>query len=238
MAVGAVRFVPEGADLPALRAAVTSCRGCDLYLRASQAVFSRGNADAPLVLVGEQPGDEEDRAGLPFVGPAGRLLVGALREVGISPGDAYVTNVVKHFKFEQRGPRRIHQKPGPVEIGACRAWLTAEFALLKPRVVVALGATAAQALAGMQFRVTRDRGKLWPWPQSAGYPEDFPVVDPPAQFLATLHPSAILRADDRDRAYAGFRADLAVAARALRERPAAPPPDGAPPQPMKVPSSA
>jgi uracil-DNA glycosylase len=215
MAIGAHRFVPDAADLEQLRSAVRGCEGCDLFRNASQAVFSRGRADAPLVMVGEQPGDEEDKAGLPFVGPAGRLLVNALREVGIAPDSAYVTNVVKHFKFEQRGKRRIHQKPGPVEIGACRPWLVAEFALLAPRVVVALGATAAQALAGASFRVTRSRGELMPWPAAAQYPEDFPVVGPPAQFLATLHPSAVLRADDRDETYAGFCADLSVVARAL-----------------------
>ena len=120
MAIGAHRFVPDAADVEQLRSAVSGCQGCDLFRNATQAVFSRGGANAPLVLVGEQPGDEEDKAGLPFVGPAGRLLVDALREVGISPDSAYVTNVVKHFKFEQRGKRRIRQKPGPVEIGACR----------------------------------------------------------------------------------------------------------------------
>jgi DNA polymerase len=216
MVVGAQQFVPERSDVEALREAVRECRGCDLYRAASQAVFSRGRTDAPLVLVGEQPGDEEDRHGLPFVGPAGRLLVQALRQVGIAPDQAYVTNVVKHFKFEQRGPRRIHQKPGPVEIGACRPWLTAEFALLTPRVVVALGATAAQALAGAEFRVTRSRGQFLPWPQSAAHPEDFRAIDPPARFLATLHPSAVLRADNQDVAYEGFRADLAMVADALR----------------------
>jgi DNA polymerase len=122
--------------------------------------------------------------------------------------------VVKHFKFEQRGRRRIHQKPGPVEIAACRPWLTAEFALLTPRVVVALGATAAQALVGGEFRVTRSRGQLLPWPQSAAHPDDFPVV-PNAQFLATLHPSAVLRADNQDVAYDGLKADLALVAKAL-----------------------
>ncbi len=218
MAIGAHRFVPDAADLELLRSAVGRCQGCDLFQNATQAVFSRGRADAPLVLVGEQPGDEEDKAGLPFVGPAGRLLVNALREVGIAPDSAYVTNVVKHFKFEQRGKRRIHQKPGPVEIGACRPWLVAEFALLAPKVVVALGATAAAALVGPSFRVTRSRGELMPWPAVAQYPDDFPVVTPPAQFLATLHPSAILRADNRDEAYSGFRADLSVVAQALAIR--------------------
>jgi DNA polymerase len=216
MAVGARQFIPDHSDVDALRKAVQDCRGCDLYRDTTQAVFSRGRVDAPLVLVGEQPGDEEDRRGLPFVGPAGRLLVQALRDVGIAPEEAYVTNVVKHFKFEQRGPRRIHQKAGVVEIAACRPWLTAEFALLTPRVVVALGATAANALAGAEFRVTRSRGQLMPWPESAAHAEDFPVLDPPARFVATLHPSAILRADNQQIAYDGFTADLAIVARALR----------------------
>ena len=214
MVVGAARFVPEHSNVETLRSAVAGCRGCDLHAPATQAVFSRGRVDAPLVLVGEQPGDEEDRHGLPFVGPAGRLLVRALREIGIAPDDCYVTNVVKHFKFEQRGPRRIHQKASPVEIGACRPWLTAEFALLRPRLVVALGATAAQALAGGEFRVTRSRGQLLQWPAAAAHPEDFPDV-PGGRFLATLHPSAILRADNQDVAYEGFLADLAVVARIL-----------------------
>jgi DNA polymerase len=215
MAVGARQFIPDDSDVDTLRKAVQACRGCDLYRDTTQAVFSRGRVDAPLVLVGEQPGDEEDRRGLPFVGPAGRLLVQALREVGIAPDEAYVTNVVKHFKFEQRGPRRIHQKAGVVEIAACRPWLMAEFDLLSPRIVVALGATAAQALVGAQFRVTRSRGQLLPWPESAAQAEDFPVLDPPARFLATLHPSAVLRADNQQIAYDGFRADLAVVATAL-----------------------
>jgi DNA polymerase len=215
MAVGAQEWVPETSEVATLREAVQRCHGCDLYKDATQAVFSRGAVNAPVVLVGEQPGDEEDKRGLPFVGPAGRLLVKALQEVGIAPDQAYVTNAVKHFKFEQRGPRRIHQKPGVVEIAACRPWLTAEFALLTPRVVVALGATAAQALAGSAFRVTQSRGQLLPWPESARHPEDFPVLDPPARFLATLHPSAVLRADDRDQAYEGLTADLAVVAAAL-----------------------
>ncbi len=212
---GAQQFVPEGASLEQLRSAAAGCRGCDLHRDATQTVFSAGLIDADYVLVGEQPGDEEDKRGRPFVGPAGRLLVQAMLEVNLDPKRAYVTNVVKHFKFEQRGQRRIHQKPGPVEIGACRPWLTAEFALLRPRVVVALGATAAAALAGPSFRVTRSRGELLPWPESAGHPEDFPTIDPPARFLATLHPSAILRADNRDLAYEGLRADLAIVAQTL-----------------------
>jgi uracil-DNA glycosylase family protein len=215
MAVGAQQWVPETSDVQTLREAVQQCHGCDLYRHATQAVFSQGRADAPVVIIGEQPGDAEDKEGLPFVGPAGRLLTKALQEVGIATDQAYITNAVKHFKFTQRGPRRIHQKASAGEITACRPWLAAEFALLTPRVVVALGATAAQALAGSSFRVTRSRGQLLPWPESARHPEDFPELDPPAQFLATLHPSAILRADDRDQAYEAFKADIAVVASAL-----------------------
>ncbi|HLT10014.1 MAG TPA: UdgX family uracil-DNA binding protein [Micromonosporaceae bacterium] len=217
-AAGAEPFVPAGADLHRLREAVQDCRGCDLYRAATQAVFSTGHATAPIVLVGEVPGDEEDKAGRPFVGPAGRVLRRALRDVDIDPEQTYVTNVVKHFKFSLRGKRRIHQKPSPFEIDACRPWLRAEFALLDPRIVVALGATAAQALAGASFRVTKSRGVLMPWPESAHRPEDFPTRSPGAQFLATLHPSAILRADDQEEAYEGFRADLAVVAAALASR--------------------
>jgi uracil-DNA glycosylase family protein len=167
------------------------------------------------MLVGEQPGDREDREGHPFVGPAGRELDRGLEAAGLERDEVYITNAVKHFKFTQRGPRRIHQKASAGEITACRPWLAAEFALLTPQVVVALGATAAQALAGSSFRVTRSRGQLLPWPESARHPEDFPELDPPAQFLATLHPSAILRADDRDQAYEAFKADIAVVASAL-----------------------
>jgi uracil-DNA glycosylase len=201
-----------------LRAAARDCRGCDLYRHATQVVFSSGAADAPVVFVGEQPGDVEDRRGQPFVGPAGAVLARALAEVGIDPEQTYLTNAVKHFKFRPapRGKRRIHDKPGPVEIGACRPWLTAEFRVLRPRLVVALGATAAQALAGPSFRVTRTRGQLLPWPDVAQHPEDFPKLDPPARFMATIHPSAVLRSDDRDEAYAGFAADLAAGAAVLR----------------------
>jgi DNA polymerase len=217
---GAEPFVPDDAGLAELRAAADGCRGCDLYRRATQAVFSSGPADAPIALVGEQPGDVEDRRGEPFVGPAGALLTKALGEVGVAPGQAYLTNAVKHFKFHEspRGKRRIHDKPGRVEIVACRPWLVAEFALLRPRVVVALGATAAGALMGPAFRVTRSRGELMAWPASAQHPEDFPQLDPPARFMATVHPSAVLRADDRKKAYELFVSDLAVAADALAGR--------------------
>jgi DNA polymerase len=217
-APGAERFVPAKAGLGDLRDAAHGCRGCDLYRHATQVVFSSGPADASIVLVGEQPGDVEDREGEPFVGPAGNLLTKALTEVGVPPERTYLTNAVKHFKFHEspRGKRRIHDKPGSIEIVACRPWLVAEFAVLRPRVVVALGATAASALMGPAFRVTKARGELMPWPASARHSEDFPEIDPPAQFMATVHPSAVLRSDDRAAAYQAFAADLAVAAKALR----------------------
>jgi uracil-DNA glycosylase len=218
MTLTAERFVPEPADLGTLREAAHACRGCDLYRHATQVVFSSGPPDASVVMIGEQPGDVEDRRGLPFVGPAGAVLSRAMDEVGISPDHTYLTNAVKHFKFhpDSRGKRRIHDKPGRAEIVACRPWLTAEFRVLRPRIVVALGATAAQALAGSAFRVTKSRGQLLGWPEVAQHPEDFAVQDPPARFLATIHPSAVLRADDRDAAYAGFAADLAVVAEVLK----------------------
>jgi DNA polymerase len=165
------------------------------------------------VFVGEQPGDVEDQQGLPFVGPAGRLLRDAVGDAGIDPAGVYITNAVKHFRFELRGRRRIHQNPGPAHITACRPWLVAEFALLKPQLVVVLGATAAKALLGPAFRVTRSRGELMPWPASAQHPDDFPVAE--IQALATIHPSAVLRADDRDTAYKGLVDDLRVAAAAV-----------------------
>ena len=194
-------------SLPALRQAAKECRACDLWERATQTVFGEGEALAPLMLVGEQPGNDEDLAGRPFVGPAGKLLERALVEVGIERADAYVTNVVKHFSWEQRGKWRIHKKPNGREIAACRPWLDREMALVKPRVVVCLGATAAQALLGASFRVTRERGKFVPAPFA-------PHV------LATVHPSSILRAADeksRHAAFEQFVADLRVAAGALME---------------------
>lgn len=207
-------YVPARAGLAELRRAANDCRGCDLYRNATQAVVSSGPVDAPIVLVGEQPGDQEDRRGEPFVGPAGRVLARALTQVGLPAEQAYLTNAVKHFKFSTRGSsrRRLHDKPHRSEILACRPWLRAEFGLLRPTVVVALGATAASALAGPSFRVTRHRGKLMEWPEVAEHPDDFPRTDPPARFLATVHPSSVLRADDREAAFASFAADLAVAA--------------------------
>jgi uracil-DNA glycosylase family protein len=211
----ATDFVPAGADLTELRAAARACKGCDLWENATQTVFSRGGSDARVVLVGEQPGDVEDRRGEPFVGPAGVLLRRAVGDAGLDPDDLYVTNAVKHFKNQLRGKRRIHQTPDRIEITACRPWLLAEFAQLAPKVVVVLGATAALALLGPSFRVTRQRGVLMPWPESAYHAEDFAQPGGSAHVLATLHPSAVLRADDRDAAYAGLVADLGVAAGAL-----------------------
>ncbi|MEV0152323.1 UdgX family uracil-DNA binding protein [Micromonospora sp. NPDC050686] len=225
-APGAQQFIPPQADtIDQLRAAATGCRGCELYRDASQTVFGRGDESARVVFVGEQPGDLEDQKGLPFVGPAGRVLRRAVDDAGIDPGHIYLTNAVKHFRFELRGKRRIHQTPDRVHITACRPWLVAEFARLRPDLVVVLGATAAKALLGPSFRVTRQRGELMPWPAAAQRPEDFarvPVDDtgkvadaPPARLLATIHPSAVLRADNQDVAYDGLVADLKVAARAL-----------------------
>jgi uracil-DNA glycosylase len=223
MADSAEPFVPATQDLAELREAAKACRGCHLYENATQTVFGRGRVNAALVLVGEQPGDVEDQRGLPFVGPAGVLLRRAVGDADLDPDEIYLTNAVKHFKFTQRGPRRIHQTPDRIEITACRPWLTAEFALLRPRGIVALGATAAQALFGPSFRVTRSRGELMPWPASAATPDDFPQLDEDTFALATLHPSAVLRADDREETYAGLVADLTVAAKALKKGQAAQP---------------
>jgi uracil-DNA glycosylase len=196
-------FDTEYTSLKAVREAAAGCRACDLYKNATQTVFGEGSPKAELVLVGEQPGDEEDLAGKPFVGPAGRLLDGALEEAGIDRKLAYVTNVVKHFKWQPRGKRRIHQKPNAAEIAACRPWLDAELSLLKPKVLVCLGATAAQALLGRQLRVSKDRGV----PVQSDLA---PVV------MATVHPSSILRSDDREAEMALFVEDLRRVAEALR----------------------
>ncbi|GGR69880.1 uracil-DNA glycosylase [Micromonospora fulviviridis] len=226
-APGAQEFIPPQADtIDELRAAAAGCQGCELYRDASQTVFGRGDESARVVLVGEQPGDMEDQKGLPFVGPAGRLLRKAVDDAGIDPGHIYLTNAVKHFRFELRGKRRIHQTPDRVHITACRPWLVAEFARLHPEIVVVLGATAAKALLGPTFRVTKQRGELMPWPAAAQHPEDFARVPvdsagtvadaPAARLLATIHPSAVLRAENQDVAYDGLVKDLKVAARALR----------------------
>jgi uracil-DNA glycosylase family protein len=211
---GAQQWVPpHPRSIDELKAAAGDCRGCELFENATQTVFGRGAPNAKIVFVGEQPGDVEDRRGLPFVGPAGHLLREAVDDAGIDPADLYITKAVKHFRFEPRGARRIHQSPGPAHITACRPWLVSEFSLLKPELVVILGATAGKALLGPSFRVTRSRGQLMPWPASAQHPEDFPIAD--IQALATIHPSAVLRADDRDTAYRGLVDDLKVAAAAV-----------------------
>ncbi|BCB87780.1 UdgX family uracil-DNA binding protein [Phytohabitans suffuscus] len=211
----AQEFVPDRArTLDELKAAAPSCKGCDLYQDATQVVFGRGDAHARVVFVGEQPGDIEDQKGLPFVGPAGHLLRRAVDKAGLDPAHIYITNAVKHFRFELRGRRRIHKTPDRVHIEACRPWLVSEFALLRPEVVVVLGATAARALIGPSFRVTQQRGQVLDWPAAAQRPADFPVE--PAKLVATIHPSAVLRADNQDIAFDGLVADLRVVAGALR----------------------
>ncbi|MBO4163812.1 UdgX family uracil-DNA binding protein [Micromonospora antibiotica] len=221
---GARQFIPpQAGTLAELRTAAAGCRGCELHRDATQTVFGRGDESARVVFVGEQPGDLEDQHGLPFVGPAGRLLRRAVDDAGLDPAHLYITNAVKHFRHELRGRRRIHQTPDQVHIVACRPWLVAEFARLRPELVVVLGATAAKALLGPAFRVTRQRGALLPWPAAAEHPQDFTraSVDdtgtdaPAARLLATIHPSAVLRADNQEIAYRGLVDDLTVAARAL-----------------------
>jgi DNA polymerase len=202
----AADFLPARLSLAALREAALGCTACPLWRTGTQTVFGEGLKRARLLLVGEQPGDREDLEGRPFVGPAGRLLDEALAEAGIDRADAYVTNAVKHFKWVGRGTRRIHQKPNWGEVAACRPWLEAELAVVRPEVLVCLGATAAQALLGREVRVTRDRGR----------PLDSALA-PVA--LATVHPSSILRAPDdesRRRERSLFVDDLRVAAAALR----------------------
>jgi DNA polymerase len=211
---GAQEWVPPSPrSIDELKAAAAGCKGCELFASATQTVFGRGAPHARILFVGEQPGDVEDQHGLPFVGPAGRLLREAVDDAGIDPADLYITNAVKHFRFELRGRRRIHQTPGPAHITACRPWLVAEFSMLKPELIVVLGATAAKALLGPEFRITRSRGRLMPWPASAQHPGDFPVAE--IQAIATIHPSAVLRADNRDVAYGGLVDDLRVAAAAV-----------------------
>ncbi len=200
----AAPFVPENATLPQLADAVQSCTGCDLYRHATQAVPGEGPRKARVVMVGEQPGDQEDRSGKPFVGPAGRLLDDALAEAGIARSDVYVTNAVKHFKFEERGKRRIHKKPSTTEIDACYPWLSAELAAVRPRLIVCLGATAARAVIGRQHELMKQRGNFF----------EHAIAE---AVTATVHPSAILRAPDpeqRKRDFAAFVEDL----KAVRKR--------------------
>lgn len=215
--MSAQEFVPAGADLDRLREAAKGCRGCGLHRDATQTVFGRGDASARVVMVGEQPGDMEDQRGLPFVGPAGHLLRRGVDDAGLDPAHLYITNAVKHFKFSLRGKRRLHQTPDRTEIRACRPWLVAEFAQLRPEAVVVLGATAAKALLGPDFRITRSRGQVLPWPASAEAPDEFPEHDH-AFLVATTHPSAVLRADNREIAYAALVDDLRVVKRELDTR--------------------
>src|SRR5438552_8148006 len=203
---GAGALIPNKGSLDELRAAAAECEACPLYKNATQTVFGEGPEGAAVMFVGEQPGDSEDLAGHPFVGGAGKLLDRCLQAAGVDRGQAYVTNAVKHFKWVPRGTRRIHSKPGSMEIAACFPWLEAEIAAVKPRIIVALGATAAQALFGKAFRVTRDRGRLIPsrWAPYA---------------LATVHPSSMLRAPDeetRHRETQRFVEDLKKLADVLR----------------------
>ena len=200
-------WVPAGAGVDDLRQAATACRGCELWEPATQVVFSAGNPKAALMLVGEQPGDQEDRRGIPFVGPAGQLLQRALAEAGIAVGDVYVTNAVKHFRFTERGKRRIHATPQITHIKACRPWLEAEIDDVDPALIVCLGATAAKSLLGPGFRLTQQRGVILEQPA--------PVVS--RRVLATLHPSAVLRTQgpEHDEAFAGLVSDLRTAAAAV-----------------------
>jgi uracil-DNA glycosylase len=196
--------VPETTSLKVVREAATGCTACPLYKNATQTVFGEGPRNPPMMLVGEQPGDSEDLSGKPFVGPAGKIMDRALEEAGINRTEVYVTNTVKHFKWEPRGKRRIHQKPNSRDIAACRPWLEAELRLVKPGLLVCLGATAAQAIFGPSFRVTRERGKVLS-SSLAG------------KVVATVHPSSLLRQPDeasREREYKHFVADLKVALRA------------------------
>ena len=204
----------RGAGIDGLAEAARTSRGCELYENATWTVFGAGAPAARVVLVGEQPGDQEDRQGAPFVGPAGKLLDRALEDAGIDRSETYVTNAVKHFRLTQAGPgkRRIHQTPDLAHLVACKPWLDAELLVLDPEMVIALGATAGKALLGPQFRVTKQRGILLPRQGVLG--EDADTKN--GWILATVHPSAVLRADDREGAYAGLVSDLSIAADALR----------------------
>jgi uracil-DNA glycosylase len=200
----AADFLPAGRTVPALREAAADCRGCHLWELGTQTVFGEGPEDASAFFVGEQPGDQEDRAGRPFVGPAGRLFDQALEAAGIDRAAVYVTNSVKHFKWQARGKRRIHQKPNAAEVAACKPWLEAELEAVKPRVLVLLGAVAAQSLLGRDFRVTQHRGELL----------DSELAE---AVTATVHPSSILRGEpaERETNFDAFVDDLAVVAKLL-----------------------
>lgn len=201
----AAQFLPERESMKSLREAAAHCRGCDLYKYATQTVFGEGGVRSKVMFIGEQPGDMEDRTGHPFVGPAGTLLRKAMEQAGIDPKSAYITNAVKHFKFIERGKKRIHQKPKTIEIQACEPWLEAELRRVHPQIVVALGATASQALLGNAFRLTKHRGEIFSSPLAP-------------RVLATVHPSSILRAPDqtRHRELRKFVEDLKQAASLTR----------------------
>jgi len=198
----AAAFMPDALTMRAAREAAQHCEGCPLFANATQAVFGEGKLTSEVMLVGEQPGDQEDVAGAPFVGPAGKLLDRALEEAGIDRSTTYVTNAVKHFKWKARGTRRIHDKPSWTEQMACRPWLEAELALVKPRALVLMGATAAQSLLGKSFKVTQNRGT----------PLDSELAE---LVVATIHPSAVLRSDDREAMFGGLVDDLRVVARTV-----------------------
>jgi uracil-DNA glycosylase len=205
VATSAEDFLPPRLSLAALRRAAKHCQGCDLYKNATHTVFGEGPRRARMILVGEVPGDEEDKQGKPFVGPAGRLLDDSLEDAGISREEVYVTNAVKHFRWEPRGTRRLHKKPTSRQIEACRPWLQAEILLIQPKVIVCLGATASQAILGRDFRITKQHGKFY-------------HNDEGIWFTATYHPSAILRAPekaDRERMQTEFVEDLKRAAKLL-----------------------
>lgn len=204
---GAEEWVPQDAGIDALRGAVQRCRGCELWQRATQAVFGEGRPAARLMLVGEQPGDREDREGEPFVGPAGRILAQALSSAGLERDDVYITNAVKHFRFEERGKRRIHKRPDVGHINACRPWLEAEVRAVDPAAIVCLGATAARAVLGRPVTIGAERGT--------------PIPTSGRVAVVTIHPSAVLRLrdpGDRDAAIAGLVADLKTAAQAARSQ--------------------
>ena len=201
LAISAANFLPEHRTLANLREAAQHCKGCDLWKQATQAVLGEGRPGSEVMLVGEQPGDQEDLKGRPFVGPAGKLLDKALEAAGIERDDVYVTNAVKHFKWEPRGKRRIHKKPNAIEIAACRPWFEEEVRVVRPKVIVCMGATAAQALLGRTFKVTRERGRV--------------VFRDGIRLVATVHPSSILRAPDEQSRHlemAQFIQDLRVVA--------------------------
>lgn len=205
--MSAAEWVPDGGGVVELREAAKACRGCELWEPATQVVFSAGSPTASIMLIGEQPGDVEDQQGVPFVGPAGKLLQKALDEAGADRAQLYVTNAVKHFRFTWRGKRRLHQTPDTSHVLACRPWLEAEIARVDPQLLVVLGATAAKSLLGGAFRVTRERGHV--------FERDTPLGS--RRFLATIHPSAILRMDAaaREQGYADFVTDLRTAVAAV-----------------------